>query len=359
MKNFLSLILITVLMQGSLHAQDFALLNPTMNPNPGIFPGGTETVSFNLSTSQAYTFSANPASNNYATVTFSFTKLNPTGAGPSGTGANLFTWTLTNNGGAGVNLVYTWTGATKNITMLGVPNSYNILFTNVPITLELQAETDVRVAGQFTDPGNAPTGNTGNNSAVISTYTTAGGPLPIRLLTFNGVKDESKVQLQWQTSSEQNSKLFDVEFSDNSSQWVSIGTVSAAGTSNSNRNYGLVHNSPVDGVNYYRLKQVDVNGVFTYSNVVAINFTIKGVKVSSVFPNPFVSQLRIKVSSDRSEVVRIQLSDNSGRILKIQNTSIQKGINDISLDNLSGLAAGVYNVEVKTATTTYRYKLNK
>ncbi|HUS00223.1 MAG TPA: T9SS type A sorting domain-containing protein [Chitinophagaceae bacterium] len=360
MKKILSLILVSILLYASASAQDFALTNPVMTPNPGVYPGGTETVSFNFSVSQNYTFSSNPVSNNYGYITFSFTKLNPTAAGPAGTGAALFNWTLTNNGGTGVNRVYTWTGTTKDVTMLAVPNAYQILFTNVPITAPATpAETDIRVAGQFTDPGNAPTGLTGNNSAVIATYTASGGPLPIRLVSFDGVKMVNKVLLKWQTTSELNSKYFDVEFSENGTTWNSIGTVNAAGTSTTGRSYTLPHNSPVNGVNYYRLKQVDVNSNFSYSSIITINFAIKGVNINSVYPNPFVNQLKIDVSSDRSESVSIQLSDNMGRVLKVQNSSIQKGVNKLVLDNLAGLAPGIYNVEVKTAYSSYRFKLKK
>ena len=269
---------------------------------------------------------------------------------------------LTNNGGTGIGLVYTWTGTTKSVTMLASPPNpkYKITFANVPITFPATpAETDIRVAGQFTDPGNAPTGLAGNNSAVIATYTPSGGILPIRLVTFNGVKEESKVQLKWQTSSEQDSKLFDVEFSTNGSQWTSIGKVNAAGTSTTPRDYSLVHNTPVNGVNYYRLKQVDIQDNFSYSNIVPISFTIRGLNINAVYPNPFVDRVKIDISSDRNETVRIQVSDNLGRVLRTQSVAVQKGVNPILLDNLSGLLPCIYNVEVKTAYSTFRYKLKK
>jgi hypothetical protein len=202
--------------------------------------------------------------------------------------------------------------------------------------------------------------NQNNDNTSAFTYTIAGGALPIRLLSFTGIKDESRVQLKWQTSSEQNSSYFDVEFSANgNNQWVSIGKVNAAGTSSTERNYSLLHNSPVDGINYYRLKQVDKTGGFAYSNIVPIKFTIKGIQIGSIYPNPFVERIRVDVSSDRSETVRIQLSDNIGRTLKVQSFTIQKGVNQLWLENLSGLAPGIYNVQFKTSYTTYRVKLKK
>ena len=191
------------------------------------------------------------------------------------------------------------------------------------------------------------------------TYTSAGGPLPIRLVSFNGIKENSSVLLKWQTSSEQDSKLFDVEFSTDGNQWTSIGKVAAAGNSTTTRNYSMVHTTPVNGVNYYRLKQVDTRNNFAYSNIVPIAFTIRGVTIHSVYPNPFVSQLKLDVSSDRTGYVRIQLSDNLGRILRTQSVALQVGVNRISLDNLSDLGSGIYNVEVKTAYSSSRFKLKK
>lgn len=199
-----------------------------------------------------------------------------------------------------------------------------------------------------------------NDNTSAFTYTIAQGVAPIHLLSFNGVKEENRVELKWQTTSEINSSYFEVEFSPNgNTQWQSIGKVKAAGTSASTMNYSLMHTTPVDGTNYYRLKQFDKSGSFVYSNIVAINFAIKGVHIGNIYPNPFADKIRVDVSSDRNETVRITLSDNVGRILKTQTGIVQKGVNQFNLENLSGLTPGIYNVEVKTSYTTYRIKLKK
>lgn len=259
---------------------------------------------------------------------------------------------------------FSYDAATKTLTAtqkIAIPGLGGELITIKGLTVTSQSDitnpqNGLNVNVSFLRTYNAELGND-NTSAF--TYTAAGGPLPIRLLSFNGIKEEKSVQLKWQTSSEQNSKYFDVEFSENGISWNSIGKVNAAGISSIPHDYVLIHNSPVNGVNYYRLKQFDVSGNFNYSSVIAINFTIKGININSVYPNPFVNQLKIDVSSDRSEMVSIQLSDNMGRILKVQNSSVQKGVNRLSFNDLSGLAPGIYNVEVKTAYSTFRYKLKK
>src|SRR5437868_4268198 len=299
MKKFLSLLIIGLTMQMSLSAQDFVLNNPVMTPNPGVFPGGLQTISFDFYVAgAAYTLSSNDLSNDYATITFSFTKMNPTATPPTGTGANLFTWVLTNNGGSGSGLVYTWTGRSKDITVNQTPPQpkYKIIFAAVPITsAATQAQSDVRVAGQFTDPGNAPTGNAGNNSAVIATYTTPGGPQPILLTSFEAVKQGNTVQLNWQTSSEINSGHFEVEYSKDGNSWINIGNVAAAGNSSTSRSYALNHPTPVYGANYYRLKQVDISGAYVYSPTRLVTFGNKtGIKV---MPNPVIDRVYISAGT--------------------------------------------------------------
>jgi hypothetical protein len=232
----------------------------------------------------------------------------------------------------------------------GAPNCVTVSFDVAP-----DPNQQYRLFLDFTNDGNC---NQMNTKYVIDILP-GSGTTPIHLSSFEGVKQASSVQLKWQTSSEQNTKYFDVEFSADGMAWDKIGEVAAAGISTIERNYALRHNSPVNGVNYYRLKQFDLNNKFNYSNIVVISFTIKGLNINSLYPNPFVNQLKIDVSSDRSETVRIQLSDNMGRVLKVQNSSIQKGVNKLVLENLAGLAPGIYNVEVKTAYTSYRFKLKK
>lgn len=232
----------------------------------------------------------------------------------------------------------------------GAPNCVSVSFDAAP-----DPNQQYRLFLDFTNDGNC---NQMNTKYVIDILP-AGGPTPIHLLSFEGVKQASSVQLKWQTSSEQNTKYFDVEFSNSGSLWSSIGKVNAAGISTTTRNYALLHNSPVDGTNYYRLKQFDKDGNFVYSNILAIKFTIIGLHIGAVYPNPFLDKIKIDISSDRVETVHVQLSDNLGRVIKVLNAPVQKGVNQLWLESLSGLAPGIYNVEVKTAYSTFRYKIKK
>jgi hypothetical protein len=329
-----------------------ATVNPAPLPAPGSSGSGEARVFFNFANATSTAIPLNPLN----VINVSLSKLAVNGAftqatNISTTGGNYF--------------AFTYNTATNTITATQIAPIPGFAFETITISNLLVTGESPR-----SNPNNGlnvnvaflatynPNQNNDNTSAF--TYTGAGGTLPIRLLSFNGLKQESSVQLKWQTSSEQNSNYFEVQFSPNgNTQWTSIGKVNAAGTSSTQRNYSLIHNSPIDGVNYYRLKQVDVSGNYAYSNIVPITFTIKGVHVGSIYPNPFMDRVKIDISSDRNETVRIQLTDNVGRILKVQSTSIQKGVNPLWLEGLSGLAPGVYNIEVKTSYTTYRVKLKK
>ncbi|HMD00145.1 MAG TPA: T9SS type A sorting domain-containing protein [Ferruginibacter sp.] len=345
MKKLLSLLLIGITMQFSLNAQDFVLNNPIMSPNPAVFPGGLQTISFDFYVAgAAYTFSSNDISNDYATITFSFTKMNPTLTPPTGSGAALFTWVLTNNGGIGSGLVFTWTGRSRDVLVNQTPPQpkYKIIFAGVPVTIAAtQAQTDIRVAGQFTDPGNAPTGNAGNNSAVIATYTTPGGPQPILLLDFDAVKQGSTAQLNWHTSSEINSDHFEIEWSKDGSNWQTLGNVVAAGNSSTTRSYGYNHATPVTGTNYYRLRQVDIGGAFVYSPVRIVNFDTRGgIKI---LPNPVVDRLYI-LSGQITPFQSVSVYNVSG--IRLQETG--RFVPGNSID-LSRYPAGTYFIKITDA----------
>jgi hypothetical protein len=355
-KIILNLLVFTCIGTSQLFAQaaDPSVNGATVMPAPLPAPGaaGSNNVSVSFNFANASTTAIPLDINNVINVSLSYLDVNGTfsAANVTTTGGDYFTFSY--------NVATKTLTATQKTVIPGLGGEL-ITLTGLIVTApsdRSNPQNGLNVNVAFLRTYNA---DLGNDKTSAFTFTGAGGTTPIHLLTFNGIKQENKVDLKWQTSSEVNTKYFDVEFSENGLQWTSIGKIDAAGNSTSTRYYDLIHKSPVNGVNYYRLKLVDNSNSFTYSNIVAINFTIRGVTINSVYPNPFVSQLKIDVSSDRTDAVRIQLSDNLGRVIKVQNASVQKGVNRIVLDDLANLAPGIYNVEVKTAYSTSRFKLKK
>lgn len=119
-------------------------------------------------------------------------------------------------------------------------------------------------------------------------------PLPVTLTSFIAKQLQEQVQLTWSTASEQNSSHFEVMASADGKQFTTVGKVNAVGNSNINQSYTFEHAPTTAGATYYKLKQVDLDGTFEYSKIVAVTAQANKVE-SQVYPNP--------VSASASEVV--------------------------------------------------------
>ena len=116
----------------------------------------------------------------------------------------------------------------------------------------------------------------------ITVYTTS--TLPIELLEFNAVPSENQVNTQWVTATEQNNNYFEVERTTDGFTFKTIGLINGFGNSSSPHSYEMADTTPVVGVAYYRLKQVDFNGEYSYSPIVTVTFNKKAE--ATIYPNP-------------------------------------------------------------------------
>ena len=139
---------------------------------------------------------------------------------------------------------------------------------------------------------------------------------------------------------EQNSAGFVVEKSTDQNNWTSIAFVQAAGNSNSRKLYQLIDKQPYSGNNYYRLKQVDTDGRFTYSETVRVIHLL--TKNISVFPNPVVASTQLVTKEPFKPGQVIQLIDARGTRLKTINPT---GGNRLQIE-MNGLAAGLYLIQL-------------
>lgn len=171
-------------------------------------------------------------------------------------------------------------------------------------------------------------------SNVITTLST----LPVNSLTFNVSKVSGANLLQWSTGAETNTRYFEVQQSANGRDFNTIATVNASGNSSTARSYQYTDNSAAllsTTVTYYRLKITDINGSYSYSDVVLIKNN-KGVLVT-VYPNPAKDQVIINVTDKALMNTTAQLSDVSGKLL--QNVLIKQTVTNI---NISQYQKGVY-----------------
>jgi hypothetical protein len=167
------------------------------------------------------------------------------------------------------------------------------------------------------------------------------GTFPVQFTALKARKQGEKVALDWGTVTEQNSSHFLVQRSANGSDFdTQIGNVKAAGNSNSQLNYNFVDASPLKSWNYYRIKQVDLDGKFSYSNVAAVNFE-NGAGLLLIYPNPAKDQLNVEYTTTRGGKLEMQVIDSKGAVLMSQKVSVSTGKNLETL-NISSLAQGMY-----------------
>jgi hypothetical protein len=187
--------------------------------------------------------------------------------------------------------------------------------------------------------------------------------LPIELTTFTVTPSNNDAILNWNTSSEYNSDFFAIERSLDGTEFNQIGTVTAAGTSLMPLDYSFIDY----GVNefsvnkiYYRLRMVDNDATFDYSDIRWINSESNTHDATmTVFPNPFTDQVSLMWnSSDNGDAV-LQLTDVSGKIISQQNFEFNKGNNFILLNQYSSLAQGVYFLRLVYGRTQLTQKLVK
>jgi hypothetical protein len=167
------------------------------------------------------------------------------------------------------------------------------------------------------------------------------GLLPVNLTDFVATLQKNTTLLQWKTAQEINSSYFEVEHADNSLQFSRLATIQATGNANVPHGYSTVDPSPVTGINYYRLKEVDKDGSFVYSNIVSV--TVNGVTGMAAYPNPAKANVTIKINALTQKTV-LNLYDIQGRLVMQKQVTLANGDNLVEWD-VSNIAPGIYYVE--------------
>jgi hypothetical protein len=215
------------------------------------------------------------------------------------------------------------------------------------------------------DHGNGgTTGNTTEGTVVTSAAVTSfspftlaststNNPLPISLLNFNAVLNSGIVNIDWITETEINNDYFIVEKSTDNINYTFVDKVDGAGNSNQIIDYSTIDKNPYNGISYYRLKQIDLDGNFRYYNPVAINYNIFSDVEYNLYPNPIAigKQLFIE-GSEITENINFYLVDIKGSYI---NASFSYNQNKIILDTKT-LEKGIYFVIIETQERLYREK---
>ncbi|MEM9886768.1 MAG: T9SS type A sorting domain-containing protein [Bacteroidota bacterium] len=249
---------------------------------------------------------------------------------------------------------YTLTGATLELSGSYTPQI------GEQFTILLNDETTDPITGTFSGLAEGATvvlnnielsitymGGTGGNDVVL----TADAIVPVELLSFDGKVAREVIELNWQTASELNNEGFEIQRSENGKQFKTLAFVAGNGTTLETQNYTWLDEQPLSGTNYYRLKQLDFDGQYEYSSIVAIDFEQQKKVAFQIFPNPTNGILNI-TSIDNQAIENIGVFDVNGRlVLTIDNASPQV--------DLSTLPNGIYALQIRAGMTLHQTYLVK
>lgn len=169
----------------------------------------------------------------------------------------------------------------------------------------------------------------------------AAGALPVVLKSFNAKKQGSKVAITWETTSETNNDYFVVERSENAISWQQLATVKGSATIQALQQYNTTDEQPLPNINYYRLKQVDLDQSSTYSRIISVD--MGNFSITSLWPNPASDVLNVRIDESFQQSA-YEITDINGTIVK--------GFQKMSAINagkipVGNLAAGTYILRIK------------
>lgn len=177
-------------------------------------------------------------------------------------------------------------------------------------------------------------------------------PLPVQWVDFTAKQKAQTVLLKWQTAQEQNADKFIIERSGTGVAFQTIGAVTATGNTPVGSRYSFTDADPLPGDNYYRLKQTDKDGKFTFSKIARVHFERRTIITLS--PNPVLDNLTIRIPAGEP-IQSVDITDASGRLM-MRKAAFNSSVAIISCSTLS---KGIYWVKVQTARNNYQLNFMK
>lgn len=169
-------------------------------------------------------------------------------------------------------------------------------------------------------------------------------PLPVVLGAFTATLNSDKtVDMEWNTQQEVNAGHFLIERSADGTDWSTIGTVAAKGNSNTVSVYSFTDRAPMAGINCYRLRMVDLDGKYAYTEVKVIRTSV--INSISFFPNPARDFVNVSVGQNSRTALTIRLTSLSGQVLQEKNVSAGNAGTTVSFP-VQQVPAGMYILSV-------------
>jgi hypothetical protein len=229
----------------------------------------------------------------------------------------------------------------------------NVIISNSPVSLL----SEIGIHNSLNIEPNGSIENNGNEIYVSGSIYDV--PTPVELVSFNANVNNDVVMLNWTTATETNNFGFEIERSQDSKSWSKIGFVSGIGNSISTNEYSFEDSKLFNNSFYYRLKQVDYNGSFSYSDIVYVtidnlpsNFTLY-----QNYPNPFNPTTTIKYSIAEESFVTIKVYNIIGsEIATLVNENLSAGGYEYNFDAYS-LSSGAYIYKIQAGSFSETRKM--
>ncbi len=173
--------------------------------------------------------------------------------------------------------------------------------------------------------------------------------LPVELKEFAGFDDNCTIKLKWETATESNFNYFDVERSYDGVNFQAIAKAESMGSTATGADYDYIDEN-IKPVNYYRLKIVDIDGSYDYSDVIVVKSTCfeQTVAITDVYPNPVVDKLFIQMTIPTTErEVQAYIIDKMGRTVSEQTISITEGANLLTIETTDLQTSTTYFLRVQ------------
>jgi hypothetical protein len=170
--------------------------------------------------------------------------------------------------------------------------------------------------------------------------------LPVELLSFDGSCNDNVITLNWKTAFEHNSQYFEIQKSRDGENWSSLTTVGSAGNSTQELSYETKDHNAIDGNNYYKLIQYDIDGQFKEYGPVNVVCNGNSNGYFSIFPNPSSGDFQVILNNKKmiGEGILI-IKDTKGSEVYKQDVKVSSGINLFNISN-TNLISGVYYIQI-------------
>lgn len=221
-------------------------------------------------------------------------------------------------------------------------NNFHLLGTSPCIDAGTADTTGLSLPSADADGNVRVVGGNSDASSIIDmgVYEFGSPPVPVELIMFTAKTENGKTTLNWKTATEVNNYGFEIETSTRfaTSGFIKIGFVAGHGNSNTPQNYSFI---ATDEAKYYRLKQVDTDGLFEYSDVVEVKANLT-YKLSQNYPNPFNPTSTINFTIPSSQNVELSVYNMLGeKVAELLSETMSAGDHSVSFD-ASNLSSGIY-----------------